>query len=162
MARGPSASPNGNPPTSGKLGTSRWLNAIGRKTPQPLAGCAAPECRFQRESGRGAEPLHRVVGRDFNAVRTLLATEFKRTLGRMARDWESWLASASGPASPTEEEERDRTESRIRDAIRAAEDLPSSVSVYAKGSYANNTNVRRNGRRGSRRVDGDVQGEAVG
>jgi hypothetical protein len=61
----------------------------------------------------------------------------------MARDWESWLASASGPASATEEQERDRTEKRIRDAIRAAADLPSSVRVYAKGSYANNTNVRR-------------------
>lgn len=61
----------------------------------------------------------------------------------MARDWESWLATASGPASPTEEQERDRTEKRIRDAIRAAPDLPASVRVYAKGSYANNTNVRR-------------------
>src|SRR5919197_4374764 len=61
----------------------------------------------------------------------------------MARDWEAWLATASGPASPTEEQERDRTEKRIRDAIRAAPDLPSSVRVYAKGSYANNTNVRR-------------------
>lgn len=61
----------------------------------------------------------------------------------MARDWEAWLATASGPASPTEEQERDRTEKRIRDAIVAARDLPSSVRVYAKGSYANNTNVRR-------------------
>jgi hypothetical protein len=61
----------------------------------------------------------------------------------MARDWEAWLETASGPASPTEEEERDRTEKRIRDAIRAADDLPSSVRVYAKGSYANGTSVRR-------------------
>jgi hypothetical protein len=61
----------------------------------------------------------------------------------MARDWEAWLATASGPASPTEEQERDRTEKRIRDAISSAADLPSSVRVYAKGSYANNTNVRR-------------------
>jgi hypothetical protein len=60
----------------------------------------------------------------------------------MARDWESWLETASGPASPTEERDRDRTEKRVRDAIRAASDLPSSVRVYAKGSYANNTNVR--------------------
>jgi hypothetical protein len=60
----------------------------------------------------------------------------------MARDWESWLATASGPASATEEDDRDRTERRIRDAIRAATDLPSSVRVYTKGSYANNTNVR--------------------
>jgi hypothetical protein len=61
----------------------------------------------------------------------------------MARDWEEWLKTASGPASPTEEQERDRTEARIRDAVRQAADLPSGVRVYAKGSYANNTNVRR-------------------
>ncbi len=61
----------------------------------------------------------------------------------MQRDWESWLATASGPASPTEEQQRDRTEARIKAAIRAAGDIPSSVRVYAKGSYANNTNVRR-------------------
>lgn len=60
----------------------------------------------------------------------------------MARDWEAWLATASGPASATEEQDCDRTEKRIRDAIRAASDLPASVRVYAKGSYANNTNVR--------------------
>lgn len=62
----------------------------------------------------------------------------------MARDWESWLATASGPASPTEDQERDRTEKRIKDAVRTAVDLPSSVRIYAKGSYANGTNVRRN------------------
>lgn len=61
----------------------------------------------------------------------------------MARDLEAWLATASGPASPTEEQERDRTEKRIRDSISAATDIPSTVRVYAKGSYANNTNVRR-------------------
>jgi hypothetical protein len=64
-------------------------------------------------------------------------------LNYVVRDWEAWLATASGPASPTEEQERDRTETRIREAIVAARDLLSSVRVYAKGSYANNTNVRR-------------------
>ena len=59
------------------------------------------------------------------------------------RDWEAWLAAASAPASATEEAQRDRTETRIRDAIARAPDIPSSVRVYAKGSYANNTNVRR-------------------
>lgn len=59
------------------------------------------------------------------------------------RDWEAWLAAASAPASATEEAQRDRTESRIRNAIARAPDIPSSVHVYAKGSYANNTNVRR-------------------
>lgn len=61
----------------------------------------------------------------------------------MGRDWEAWLATASGPASPTEEQERDRTEKRIREAIHAAVDIPYSVRVYSKGSYANGTNVRR-------------------
>lgn len=62
----------------------------------------------------------------------------------MTRDWEAWLASASGPASPTENDKRDRTEERIRNAVRASEEIPNDVRVYAKGSYANNTNVRRN------------------
>jgi hypothetical protein len=60
----------------------------------------------------------------------------------MGRDWEAWLATASGPASPTEEQERDRTEGRIRAAV-GASNLASSVRIYAKGSYSNNTNVRR-------------------
>jgi hypothetical protein len=58
------------------------------------------------------------------------------------RNWEDWLATASGPASPTEEQQRDRTLARVRDAIRAADDIPSTVAIYVKGSYANNTNVR--------------------
>jgi len=59
------------------------------------------------------------------------------------RDWEAWLKTASRPASPTEEAERDRTLDRIRDAIVRAPDIPSDVRIYVKGSYANNTNVRR-------------------
>ncbi len=61
----------------------------------------------------------------------------------MARDWESWLKQAARPASETEQQERDRTEARIKTAIASSDELPSSVRVYAKGSYANNTNVRR-------------------
>lgn len=61
----------------------------------------------------------------------------------MARDWEAWIANSTGPASNDEDEKRDRTEERIRDVIHAAPGLGSSVSVRAKGSYANNTNVRR-------------------
>jgi hypothetical protein len=61
----------------------------------------------------------------------------------MARDWEAWLKTAARPASVTEQQERDRTEARIKDAIAASDELPSTVRVYAKGSYANNTNVRR-------------------
>jgi hypothetical protein len=59
------------------------------------------------------------------------------------RDWEAWLKTASGPASPTEEAERDRTLDRIRDAIVRAPDIPADVRIYVKGSYPNNTNVRR-------------------
>lgn len=59
------------------------------------------------------------------------------------RDWEAWLQAASRPASAEEEEKRDRTEARIRRAIaRSPEIRPSSVRIFVKGSYANNTNVR--------------------
>jgi len=61
----------------------------------------------------------------------------------MPRDWESWVRTAARPASRTEEEERDRTFNRVRDALRASPEIPSSVRSYVKGSYATNTNVRR-------------------
>jgi hypothetical protein len=61
----------------------------------------------------------------------------------MARDWESWLQTAARPASATEEAKRDRTEQRIREAIQASREIPSSVRVYVKGSYKTNTNVRQ-------------------
>lgn len=61
----------------------------------------------------------------------------------MARDWETWLRNSIGPASSTEEADRDRTERRIRDAILADPQLAGNVRVFVKGSYANNTNVRR-------------------
>lgn len=61
----------------------------------------------------------------------------------MAPDWEAWLTAASGPASPTEEQERDRTFARVNAALGASDEIPSSVTVYVKGSYANNTSVRR-------------------
>lgn len=60
----------------------------------------------------------------------------------VARNWEEWLATAAGPASPTEEAERDATQKRIQEAIRNSP-LPRSVRVFAKGSYANGTNIRR-------------------
>src|SRR4051794_20192214 len=60
----------------------------------------------------------------------------------MARDWESWLSNSVGPASTTEEQDRDRTEERVRKAIAADSRLAGSVHVFVKGSYANNTNVR--------------------
>jgi len=61
----------------------------------------------------------------------------------MARDWESWLHTAARPASATEEAERERTLARITNAIANSTEIPSSVRVYVKGSYASNTNVRR-------------------
>lgn len=61
----------------------------------------------------------------------------------MARDWESWFQTAAQPASATEEAKRDRTEERIREAIRASSEIPSSVTIYVKGSYKTNTNVRQ-------------------
>ena len=61
----------------------------------------------------------------------------------MARDWESWFQTAAQPASATEEAKRDRTEERVREAIRASSEIPSSVKIYVKGSYKTNTNVRQ-------------------
>lgn len=61
----------------------------------------------------------------------------------MSRDWESWLQTASGPASGDEEQKRDRTETRIRDALDRTSEIPNkSIRVSVKGSYANSTNVR--------------------
>jgi hypothetical protein len=61
----------------------------------------------------------------------------------MARDWEAWLGTAARPASKSEEEERASLTARIKTAIAASGEIPSSVRVYGKGSYENNTNVRR-------------------
>lgn len=61
----------------------------------------------------------------------------------MERDWEAWLRNAATGPSDAEKERRDRTETRIRDAIGASPEIPAKdVRVFAKGSYANNTNVR--------------------
>ncbi len=57
---------------------------------------------------------------------------------------EQTLASWTKPGFATEDEKRDETERSIRAAIKqhsTLKELP--VSVYAKGSYKNNTNVRR-------------------
>ena len=60
----------------------------------------------------------------------------------MARDWESWLRNSIGPASPTEEQDRDRTYKRVREAVLTDQRLAGNVRISVKGSYANNTNVR--------------------
>jgi hypothetical protein len=49
----------------------------------------------------------------------------------------------TGPSSSTEQDKQDRTERMIRQAIDAHEPFNNcSLKVFAKGSYANNTNVR--------------------
>jgi hypothetical protein len=61
----------------------------------------------------------------------------------MARDWEQTLSTWGKPASDTEVAKRERTERAIREALAKSptcRDLP--LNVYAKGSYANRTNVR--------------------
>lgn len=56
---------------------------------------------------------------------------------------EERLSGWTGPSSDTEKEKQERTERMIREAIDAHEPLRDcSLKVYAKGSYANNTNVR--------------------
>lgn len=53
------------------------------------------------------------------------------------------LAGWTGPSSPTEQEKQDRTERMIREAIEAHPAFDGmSCKIYAKGSYANNANVK--------------------
>lgn len=56
---------------------------------------------------------------------------------------EERLSDWTGPSSDSEQEKQDRTERMIRQAIDAHAPFEScGLKVYAKGSYANNTNVR--------------------
>lgn len=56
---------------------------------------------------------------------------------------EATLANWTGPSSATEQQKQDRTERMIREAISAHRPFADcGLNVYAKGSYANNTNVR--------------------
>lgn len=56
---------------------------------------------------------------------------------------EDQLVGWTGPSSDTEQEKQERTERMIREAIAAHAPLQScSLEIFAKGSYANNTNVR--------------------
>ncbi|MCX7060707.1 MAG: nucleotidyltransferase [Gammaproteobacteria bacterium] len=56
---------------------------------------------------------------------------------------ENQFAGWTGPSSDTEQEKQERTERMIREAIAAHAPLNScSLEIFAKGSYANNTNVR--------------------
>lgn len=56
---------------------------------------------------------------------------------------EDKLSGWIGPSSSTEQDKQDRTERMIRQAIDLHEPFNNcSLNVFAKGSYANNTNVR--------------------
>lgn len=56
---------------------------------------------------------------------------------------ESQLAGWTGPSSDTEQEKQERTERMVRQAVDGHDAFDDcSLSVYAKGSYANNTNVQ--------------------
>jgi tRNA nucleotidyltransferase (CCA-adding enzyme) len=56
---------------------------------------------------------------------------------------EDKLAAWTRPSSDTEQDKQDRTERMIRQAIDSHAAFSNcSLKVYAKGSYANNTNVR--------------------
>jgi hypothetical protein len=60
-------------------------------------------------------------------------------------DWEDWLKRAAAPPSDNEDDKRQRTENEIKAALADYEPLKGRpYRVYAKGSYANNTNVRLN------------------
>lgn len=60
-------------------------------------------------------------------------------------NWEDWLNSAAKPPSDHEDSKWQRTLEQVKEALNAHEPLKGrSWRVYAKGSYANNTNVRLN------------------
>jgi hypothetical protein len=70
-------------------------------------------------------------------------SEGSSRLPHMARDWEATLRSWVKPPSDNEDAKRDKTEAEIKAALRASSALSGvTYKVYAKGSYANNTNVR--------------------
>lgn len=62
----------------------------------------------------------------------------------MQRDWESQFKEWAKPPGKTEQERCDHAASAIRNAIKASDKLRArGVSVFANGSYRNNTNVRQ-------------------
>ncbi len=62
----------------------------------------------------------------------------------MVRDWEAQFRECAKPPAKTEQDRCDNAVSAIRNAIEASEKLRvRDVSVFAHGSYRNNTNVRK-------------------
>lgn len=62
----------------------------------------------------------------------------------MTRDWEAQFRDWAKPPGKTEEERCNNAVSAVRNAIKASDKLRvRGVSVFAQGSYRNNTNVRQ-------------------
>ena len=62
----------------------------------------------------------------------------------MVRDWETQFRECAKPPGKTEQDRCDNAVSAIRNAIEASDKLRArDVSVFAHGSYRNNTNVRK-------------------
>lgn len=62
----------------------------------------------------------------------------------MKRDWEAQFREWAKPPAKTEQDRCDNAASAIRNAIEASDGLRArDVSVFAHGSYRNNTNVRK-------------------
>lgn len=62
----------------------------------------------------------------------------------MSRDWEAQFREWAKPPGKTEQDRCDNAASAIRNAIKASDKLRTrGVSVFAQGSYQNNTNVRK-------------------
>ena len=62
----------------------------------------------------------------------------------MTRDWEAQFRDWAKPPGKTEEDRCNNAASAIRNAIKASDKLRArGVSVFAQGSYRNNTNVRQ-------------------
>ena len=62
----------------------------------------------------------------------------------MPRDWEAQFREWAKPPGETEQERCDNAASAIRNAIKESEKLRTrDISIFAQGSYRNNTNVRK-------------------
>jgi hypothetical protein len=62
----------------------------------------------------------------------------------MSRDWEAQFREWAKPPGKTEQDRCDNAASAIRNAIKASDKVRTrGVSIFAQGSYRNNTNVRK-------------------
>jgi len=62
----------------------------------------------------------------------------------MPRDWEAQFRAWAKPPGKTEQDRSDNAASTIRNAVKASDKLRMrGISVFAHGSYRNNTNVRK-------------------